>query len=131
MNAKLGLTLLVLLVALNCVLTWRAHAAGEERRQQLANEHDRLRVLVDRLEKVPEGGRTETATGKVTLNSGETLEVVYPFPFVQPPGPLVKSEQKEVLKIVERKPDRFKITNVYTSPVSFEWEAVGVRAPAP
>ena len=63
------------------------------------------------------------------VNPGETLEIVYPIRFTPVPGPSFRSDPPSAVKMVERKPDRFKLTNLTGRPVDVEWEAVGVREP--
>ena len=67
----------------------------------------------------------------MTLHAGETLEIVYPIRFAQIPGPEIAPKYNTSFWVVtERKVDRFTIRNESKHhDMSFEWKAVGVRAP--
>jgi hypothetical protein len=87
------------------------------------------------------GGRTEVVSkeevgglqrGKASLAPGEELVVYYPAPYASPPN--LEMEDPSLFhagRIIEQRPDGFRIKNTSSHAVELAWKARGVKASGP
>ncbi len=64
---------------------------------------------------------------EVTLKSGEEKDVFFPTAYVKPPSIEVKDDFLNNLKVVECKPDHFRVRNDSYQIVHVSWTASGER----
>jgi hypothetical protein len=67
-----------------------------------------------------------TEKGRLTIPTGETVEVFYPEPFTNPPMLTWKTDGQDYFKVTDQKPTGFKVKSNLSQPWDLQWEASGV-----
>jgi hypothetical protein len=85
------------------------------------------------------GGRNEVLTtdagvtsqsGRVSIAAGDMIEVHYPVPFAYPPNLQLEEEWRRC-KLIEQRPDSFRVKNLGNSACEVAWRARGVKIAPP
>jgi len=81
------------------------------------------------------GGRNEvistdpnvtSQSGRVSIAAGDIVEVHYPVPYAYPPN-LELEEEWRHCKIIEQRPDSFRVKNLGNSACEVAWKTRGVK----
>jgi hypothetical protein len=81
------------------------------------------------------GGRNEvistdpsvaSQSGRVTIAAGDVVEVHYPVPYAYPPNLQLEEEWRHC-RIVEQRPDSFRVKNLGNSACEVAWKTRGVK----
>jgi hypothetical protein len=83
-----------------------------------------------RTEVVGSDNSTGLQSGKARLGSGDDLVVHYPVPYAYPPNLELDNDGAEC-KLIEQKPDYFRVKNLTSSAREVSWKARGVKTPQP
>jgi hypothetical protein len=87
-------------------------------------EKDRAGELL----KVKYDGKMLDQKGRVTVPAGETVEVFYPVPYLNPPALTWRTDNREYFTVISQGVAGFKVKSNLGQAWDMEWEATGVAA---